>query len=75
MALTYTKEAKGDAKARNLKLATIGVAGLVFQGPVTAQEEKDLVRTFMAFQDNREKNPLPEIPPAPAAIPATAAAK
>lgn len=70
MSITYMKEAKDEAKARNLKLATIGVAGLVFQGPITAEEEKTLVRTFMAFQDHREKHPLPELPPAPAAEPA-----
>lgn len=63
MSMNYTKEAKDEAKRRNLKLATIGVAGLAFQGPVTAEEEKKLVRMFIEFQDHREKHPLPALPP------------
>ncbi len=74
MGVSYDKAAKEEAKRRNQKLATISVAGLVFQGPVSSDEERKLVRVFMDFQDERQKNPQAPLPPLPPQPPTPAVA-
>ncbi|AWM38692.1 hypothetical protein GobsT_31190 [Gemmata obscuriglobus] len=56
MAVTYTVEQKKLAKIDGQSLATIAVAGIEFQGPVSEDERDALLRWLLDFQQRRRAN-------------------
>lgn len=62
MAVTYTKEQQKFAKANELSLGTVAVAGLEFQGPLTATERDELLEFWLAFIKRRSARPKAEVP-------------